>query len=67
MGAQVSKLEKKNSKEIRAITDHLKNDFKVGGESKKFKFCKKKSSLLSFDSNLREKVKLCMYKLCSYV
>lgn len=46
---------KKNSKEIRAINDNLKKDFKVGGESKKLKYCKKKSSPLSFDSNLREK------------
>ena len=47
--------EEKNSKEISAITDNLKKDFKVGGESKKLKYCKKKSSPLSFDSNLREK------------
>ena len=46
---------KKKSKEIRAITDNLKKDFKVGGESKKLEYCKKKSSPLSFDSNLREK------------
>ena len=38
------------------ITDNLKKDFKVGGESKKLKYCKKKSSPLSFDSKLREKV-----------
>ena len=52
-GQLISKCLKERRKKI---TDNLKKDFKVGGESKKLKYCKKKSSPLSFDSKLREKV-----------